>query len=295
MAKPPLSMSHDELRALVEAHVLGALPADEREAFEAHVATCASCATEVRAYAPVVGALARVVPQVDPPAALRARVLSAVVTDTRPGSDVVSAFRRTDATGSDASKVRLKPDTTYRSVRPWLAAAASIALAVGLAVYSSQLRGRIASLEGRLRDALARADATERREADARRAADEAQSQVAILTAPDVVRIDLAGQPAAPTAAARAMWSRQRGLVFTASNLPPLPAGRIYQLWVLTAEPAPISAALLRPDPSGRASAMVVTPVDMPAPTAMAVTIEPEGGVPAPTGDRYLVGVAPGH
>jgi hypothetical protein len=36
----------------------------------------------------------------------------------------------------------------------------------------------------------------------------------------------------------------------------------------------------------------VVTPVDMPAPVAMAVTIEPAGGVAAPTGDKYLIGVA---
>jgi hypothetical protein len=31
----------------------------------------------------------------------------------------------------------------------------------------------------------------------------------------------------------------------------------------------------------------------MPDPLAVAVTLEPAGGVPAPTGDRYLVG-APG-
>jgi anti-sigma-K factor RskA len=77
-----------------------------------------------------------------------------------------------------------------------------------------------------------------------------------------------------------------------ASNLPPLPAGRTYQMWVLTAQPAPISAGLLKPDPNGRASAMFETPVDIAQPTAMAVTIEPEGGVPSPTGAMYLVGQA---
>ena len=80
--------------------------------------------------------------------------------------------------------------------------------------------------------------------------------------------------------------------MINATNLPPLPAGRTYQLWVLTAQPSPISAGLLRPDANGRASAMFNTPPDIPQPTAMAVTIEPEGGVPSPTGDKYLVGVA---
>jgi hypothetical protein len=32
------------------------------------------------------------------------------------------------------------------------------------------------------------------------------------------------------------------------------------------------------------------TPPDIPQPVALAVTIEPAGGVPAPTGEKYLVG-----
>ena len=78
-------------------------------------------------------------------------------------------------------------------------------------------------------------------------------------------------------------------MVFNASNLPPLPAGRTYQLWVVTAQ-APISAGLLTPDAQGSVSETFNTPPDIPQPVAMAVTIEPAGGVPAPTGERYLVG-----
>jgi anti-sigma-K factor RskA len=115
---------------------------------------------------------------------------------------------------------------------------------------------------------------------------------VAVLAAPDLARIDLAGQPAAPSASARAFWSRSRGLVFTASNLPAPPPGRAYQLWVLTAQPAPISAGMLTPDGNGHVNARFDMSVDLPRPVAMAVTLEPEGGVPAPTGDKYLVGLA---
>ena len=147
-------------------------------------------------------------------------------------------------------------------------------------------------LESRLREATLRADAGERQVAEVRRTAFEAESQVAVLAAPDLARIDLAGQPAAPGASARAFWSRSRGLVFTASNLPAPPPGRAYQLWVLTAQPAPISAGMLRPDAGGRVHARFDTPSDLPRPIAMAVTLEPEGGVPAPTGDKYLVGLA---
>ena len=121
----------------------------------------------------------------------------------------------------------------------------------------------------------------------------EAQSALAVLTAGDLARIELAGQREAPRASARALWSRSRGMVFTANNLPPLPAGQVYQLWVVTAV-APISAGLLTPDPSGATTAYFMTPPDIPAPQAIAVTVERAGGVPAPTGPRYLIGTPAG-
>jgi anti-sigma-K factor RskA len=118
-----------------------------------------------------------------------------------------------------------------------------------------------------------------------------AQLRMAVLTAPDLARVDLAGQTPAPRASGRAFWSRTRGLVFAASALPALPPGRTYQLWVVTAQ-QPISAGLVRPDDTGAVTAFFATPPDIPPPVAMAVTIEPEGGVTAPTGDKYLIGAA---
>ena len=279
---------HDELREHAGLYVLGALTPTERAAFEAHLATCVDCAAEVRSLAPLAGALAQAVPQSEPSPGLRARVLASVGASS---ADAAGEGRlKPDATHQPPATSHQPPVTTFV---PWLAAAASLALAVALGAYAAQLRTRVSDLEVRLREATLRADASERQIADARRTAADAQSQVAVLAAPDLARIDLAGQqPVAPQASARAFWSRSRGLVFTASNLPALPAGRIYQLWVLTAQPAPISAGLLRPDANGRANAVFDTPPDIPRPTAMAVTIEPNGGVPAPTGDKYLVGVA---
>jgi hypothetical protein len=216
---------------------------------------------------PLLQGLGQVVPQVDPPFALRARVLNSVL--------------------SRSSAVAI---SSHRPVAWWLATAASLALATGLTVYTTQLRSRIAGLESELRDTRARADAAEVRVADVQKAAAVSQNAFAILTAPDVARVDLAGQkPVSPNASARAFWSRSRGMVFNASNLPQLPAGRTYQLWVVTAQ-APINAGLLTPDAQGSVSEVINTPPDIPQPVAMAVTIEPAGGVQAPTGDKYLIG-----
>jgi len=259
------ALDHDALRELIALHAIGALSGAERSAVESHLATCAECAQELRAFAPVGMALAQIAPQVDPPATLRAAILAAA----QPA----------------------KTARTTSSIVPWLAAAAMLAITVGMGFYMASLQRRIRALEGDLRAALLRVEDGERRVNVAMRAAADAQTPVSVLTAPDVRRIDLAGQAAAPSASARAFWSRSRGLVITAANLPPLPAGRIYQLWFV-ARPAPVSAGLLTPDAGGSLTTTLATPADVPNPTALAVTIEPEGGVVSPTGAMYLVGAA---
>lgn len=116
------------------------------------------------------------------------------------------------------------------------------------------------------------------------------RSIVIVLAADDLVRVDLAGQPAAPRASARAFWSRSRGMVFTAAHLPPLPAGRTYQLWIVDGE-MPIGAGLLEPGADGAVHTLVSPPRALSRPVAFAVTIEPAGGVASPTGDKYLLGL----
>ena len=55
-----------------------------------------------------------------------------------------------------------------------------------------------------------------------------------------------------------------------------------YQLWVLTQiNPLMVvSAGVMKPDANGRTNVMIKTPPDLPKPAGMALTIEPEGGVP---------------
>ena len=273
-----MSTAHDE-QTLAAAYVLGALEPEERRAFEVHVAGCAACADEVRSLQQVADGLAQSVPQRTPRPELRARVLDSIV----PGASAASA-----GVVSTASTVPTVPSA--RATMPgWLALAASLALAIGASAYAWQLQQRVRTLEGRLDTAEQRAFSAEREVADARRTAGEAQAAMNVLAAPDMVRIDLAGQPAAAAARARAMWSRNRGMVFAASNLPQAPAGRVYQVWVVTTA-GPVSAGLLTADADGRAEAFFNTPPDIAPPTAVAVTLEPAGGVPAPKGERYLLG-----
>jgi anti-sigma-K factor RskA len=265
-----MSGTHDDLVVLAPAYALGALEPDERRAFETHLASCDRCASELRSLERVTAGLGQSVPLVTPRAALRDRVLLAVgARDTR----------ASEPTGR-----------TRWGLSDWLAYAACVAVATAAGFYAMNLRARVDNLEARLEIAQLRLAAADRATVDARRVAFEMQSAVAVLAAADLTRVDLQGAPAAPQAAGRALWSRQSGMVFAANNLPPLPEKRIYQVWVVAAGRAPVSAGLVAPDENGRSVGIFRTPVDVTGPVMVAVTIEPEGGVPAPTGAFYLTG-----
>jgi anti-sigma-K factor RskA len=235
-----MSSSHADVKGSAAAYVLGSLDADERDAFEAHLATCGECAAEVQGLRTTAQVLAYAVPQRTPPAALRDRVLE--------------SFTQAHATTAPAARRR-------PIIWQWLPLAASLILIAAIGAYAVRLQMRVGDL----------------------------QSSMAVLAAPDLVRIDLAGQDTAPQSSGRALWSRARGMVFATSNLPAPPAGKVYQVWVVTAQ-APISAGLVTPDQAGGGMTYFDTPPDIPAPTAVAVTLEPAGGVPAPTGQFFLVG-----
>jgi anti-sigma-K factor RskA len=182
------------------------------------------------------------------------------------------AALRARVLSGEGAGVKTRPYTVHnrsRAALVWLPLAAAIVIAVGAGVYAVRLQRQVGELQARF---------------------DQAQATTAVLAAPDLARIDLQGQQVAPDARARALWSRSRGLVFTAANLPPAPAGKAYQVWVVTAQ-APISAGLLAPDPSGAGTQFYMTPADIAPPVAVAVTLEPAGGVAAPTGERFLVGM----
>ena len=261
--------AHAELKAEAGAYALGSLDPAERTAFEAHLALCDECAGEVRSFRRVTMVLASGAAGGAPRAALRTRILAAA---------------------GDARTVPQPSKPVTRATRAWLPIAATAVMVLGIGVYAARLQMRVALLEDRLQQALLQAAAADTVIADARRVNTELQSAMGVLSAPDLVRIDLAGQAQAPQATARALWSRARGMVFTATNLPPLAAGQVYQVWVVPAAQPPISAGLLTPDQGGAGQTYFNTPPDIPPPAAVAVSIEPAGGVPAPTGAIYLAG-----
>jgi anti-sigma-K factor RskA len=80
-------------------------------------------------------------------------------------------------------------------------------------------------------------------------------------------------------------------MLFSATQLPKLPAGRVYQLWTITGTTA-TSAGLLTPDANGAVRLELPVSANAAKPDAFGLTIEPAGGSPAPTLPIVLLGSA---
>ena len=109
------------------------------------------------------------------------------------------------------------------------------------------------------------------------------------LSLPGARLIAMKGIDGAAHAVAYALLVENSRLVFVASNLPQLPEGRQFQLWLLRKdEPRVVSAGAFTPDTANRSTvyfddASLVSEISL-----LAVTEEPEGGSSAPTGTRIL-------
>jgi hypothetical protein len=159
-------------------------------------------------------------------------------------------------------------------------------LAVERASEAQQQAERIATAANE-RSEAARRDAAAQ-VTSARAAASKAQVTSDVLAASDLVRFNLVGSDPAARTLAQLLWSRSRGMVFSASRMPQPAQGSIYQIWLLTAA-APISLGTVAPDASGRATLATDSPPDAPRPiVGVRVTLEPAPGVPAPSGPTVL-------
>jgi anti-sigma-K factor RskA len=89
------------------------------------------------------------------------------------------------------------------------------------------------------------------------------------------------GQPAPPHG--NVLLNPKLGVMLIASNLPPAPSGKIYEMWVIPKGGAPRPAGLFQSTSGGTAMHVLSGPVDASTVAAIAVTLEPEAGSAGPT------------
>jgi hypothetical protein len=191
-----------------------------------------------------------------------------------------------------------------RQRRRYMAAGAAFLIAaavlVGIALWVggrlNDAAGRVESAEQhvlattRLANEEVRAarDDANKQIAEARQLAQRAESVSAVLTAPDLIRFNLTST-LADGSSAQVLWSRTRGVVMSGSRLPGPGPEKTYQLWLVTGSQSSVSAGVFVPDATGRAN-LVVDPAPKVAGPVVnaAITLEPAGGNPTPSGQMLL-------
>jgi hypothetical protein len=285
-------MTHEEVRDAMPLFVVDAADHETREALLAHLAGCAACREALREFQQAADALGQAVPQIRPRPELRVRTLAAIVgtPQTRLVRDSGRPLVRAGEADTAPRATHLPvPESKSSTWAPWLATAAALLAAVSIAGLW-QTRGQLAEMRTTLAVYQARV-------ADAERSAQTAQAtlvayrrQLDVMASDDLLFVSLAGVPPAAAAQARAFVSpSQNAIIFSARNLPALPSARVYQLWAI-AGGQPISAGTFVPNSQGRFELVADVPALVERPAALAVTVEPEGGVPSPTGPKYLLG-----
>jgi anti-sigma-K factor RskA len=232
----------DELAA---AFAVGAVDATDERAIHAHLAACGEPHGEVRAMIEGASVLAASIAPVAPSLALRDRLM-ATVAATPQDHALPQAATAVDPLGAEPRR----PWWQLGSV-PGLAAAAVVAVAVGLGAWGLAQQNQLAERDAWLRT-IAAADAA---------------------------------YPASGSAGRGWLLESDGRALFLADTLADLPAGRLYALWLIGPDGAPQAVGTL--EETDRL-AVVTLGRGLESATTFAVTVE-AGPVAAPSGEPVLV------
>ena len=260
----------DQFRQMAEAHALGALDAEERAAFEAHLAAgCPGCEKALAEARWLVSQLAYLAPETAPSPAIKERLMRSVSAESRVVP--IAAAKKS-------------------AIPFWLWA--GVAALLILALYSTWNTRQLSEEVKRLQE-QATAENHKREKLEQELAASRQEAQMrAILTNPESTKIMLMpSKKDMPSLEAK--WHSQLGLVVTGYEVPKLSGNRVLQLWLIPkdSKAKPMPSITFWPERDGKLAKLVANPEEaMPEVKALAITEEPAGGSEQPTSAPIWVG-----
>jgi hypothetical protein len=112
---------------------------------------------------------------------------------------------------------------------------------------------------------------------------------VAFFSNPNLKFYQYQGTRNGPGSRAHVVMQDGSKAMFYAFHLPQLPAGRTYQLWLIRGQsPAIVSGGVFQPDQDGNAIVQFSDAAMLKDVRQFAVTDEPGGGSPGPTGKQFF-------
>jgi len=253
--------THEQFADDLALYAVDALTGEDRAAMETHLAGCSACRVELEQLRGDGALLALSTLGPKPPQRARQRLLDAVAKEPRVPARVAQTETR----------------RSWWGVLGWAATAAAI-------VFAASLWKENAALKQTLASANAQATQSARELEDIRRIA-------APIIEPEAQVVTVVALKAQPQPGGKAFYLRSRGsLVFLATNMPPLPPNKAYELWLIPKQGAAIAAGVFKPDAHGRGT--VINPPLPPGAEAktFAITVENEAGSPVPTSPVVMIG-----
>ncbi|HVM30860.1 MAG TPA: anti-sigma factor [Candidatus Limnocylindrales bacterium] len=289
-----MSLNCEDVRDLAAGYVLDALDHDEASAVRAHLASCTAAHEEVSELGQVVPHLAELVEPVEPPAHLRARLLSAASAHV---TSAASAHVTSAASAPGAQPRSSSFDTADGSAtsgpttsRPWSmgdsvgnravlpSRSSPVAwLVAGLAALALVAMGAFTFV---LQSNLDAAREYERGVAAVVEVAGQEGSRLAILTSE---------QPGGPRGLAAVGADGE--IVIAMRDLPATTGEQVYEAWIIAGDgpPAPVGGFRVGPQATGTLYAVHPPPAED---LVLALTLEPGPGATAPSGPVVVAGPA---
>ena len=275
-------MTWDEVKELAPLYVIGALDEKTTRDLEAslHVATPEQRRV-VAKWLDVAALLPQALPLQTPPDHVKERVLTRVAEEAQKTPIEIAVEESTMKEVAERAEKKVLPFVQPRRAESrtarWILIAATALLAFTSAYLFNQNTklARERDHMARERDDLSRELAMSREEVDG-------------IVSPWTKVIAMVGEET-PEANAKVVWdTKANQWVIHIFNLPPPPSDKQYQLWYVTKK-AKISAWVFSTDEQGRTVLKLTLPTEALAGlAATAVTLEPKGGSPQPTGKFYL-------
>jgi anti-sigma-K factor RskA len=248
-------MVHDDYKEMIPARALSALDPAEAQALNEHLENCAECRKELDEWHATAASLALTADPSEPSPAVRERILSEVRKELSESN--VVPFRSTSR----------NVWTSFGSLGAMAAVVLVTALIVGLVVLWRQNQ--------LMEENLAKA-----------------KEFVELVRTPGARVTELKGMDSAAGATATLAYDKTGHAMLMADKLPNLPRGKAYQLWFIVGKNPPMPGKTFSPDDAGKGMLKDQMPREAIEAPVFAVTVEPEGGMPAPTGPIYLSSAA---
>jgi len=267
-----MALLRNDQHRLTGVYALDALDtAREVARFERHLNRCDSCISEVRGFRETATRLAMAVAQ-EPPPAMRAAVMAEV-----------AQTRQVSAADKRARRARRLRRPTLLPRLAIAGAALGLAAALILAIVLVNTNNQLNQTQQQLSQAQGQLGQTQQELSQAKRQLILTQTQLAavnaVRTAADATLVTQVTKIGGRVTIVRSVAKRQ--LVVTASGLPALRAGKVYQLWLIGTHGHRIRSEGLLAVHNGRSGPVLISGVlkgDI-----FGVTLEPPGGTIQPT------------